>query len=427
MARHMRYAEETSEGMRNATTGRPDVAAALALTSYPFKAEGAPRGTRTPIRGDSTRMVQGTGVSAPDFAPWIDHAGNEHPALSGEVPFVIQVTQPGAANTHAHWTLLNSAYDIDTPARAADTVTGVSALRLTPANPADWETGDIAAVTIDGAVYGFRVTGRNGNDIIISPGLPSTLGSNVSVRLYHRLYMKPRGEGSSFAIFEHNDDTLWIGLGCRLGSHTFRRGGDGRLLIEGTVIVPLWVASHSNANPYQGSSVLGDPAYFVNTKFNVTDEYQGRDGTLTTAPQSADRLTGLSLRDITIAVERGTQVKPGIHDPAYVCRTELGQHTVNVTAGFCDYSGTFNGDPNKNAIRHMSVATSNNADDLGVVFWMVSKINSVPDDMKEDEVRDYQEIGWQCAADAEPVDTAPGTGSAGADVNCAGFFLGLAQ
>lgn len=427
MARHVRFAAETAEGMRNATTGRPDVAAALALTLYPFKAEGVVRGTRTPARGETSRMVQGTAVPAPDFAPWTDHAGNEHPLISGEVPFVMQITQPGAANTHPHWVVLRSAYALDTPARAADTVTGVSATRLTPANPADWETGDIAAITINGAVYGFRVTGRNGSDLLISPGLPSTPGSNVSVRLYHRLYMKPRGEGSSFAIFEHNDDTLWIGLGCRLGSHTFRRSSDGRLLIEGTIIVPLWVKSHSNANPYQGSTVLGDPAYLVNTRLNVTDEYQGRDGTLTTAPQYADRLTGLNLRDVTIAVERATQVKPGVHDPAYVCRVELGQHTATLTAGLCDYSGDLNGDPNKNAVRHISFATSTNVDDYGVVFWAVGKAASVPDDMKEDEVRDYQEIMWQLASDAEPVDTAPGTGSAAADVNVAGFFLGLAQ
>lgn len=427
MARHMRFAVESSEGMRNATTGRPDIAAALALTKYPLVAEGMPRGVRTPARGESTRMVQGTGVSAPDFALWTDHAGNKCALMSGSVPFVIEIKQPALASTHAWLAILRSGYAIDTPAVESDTVTGVSAIQLTPASPGNWETGDIFSVTINGAVYASRVVGRNGNDLVISPGLPSTLGSNVSVRLLHRLYMKPRSEGSSLCIFEHNDDTLWIGLGCRLGSHTFRRSSDGRLLLDGELIVPLWAKAHSSAAPYQPSTATGSPALLVGARLGVTDEYQGVDGTLTTAPQSADRFSGINLRDITIGVERGTQVKPGVHDPAYVCRVELGQHTVSTTATLCDYTGSLNDDPANSAVRHLAVATSQNAADLGVAFWMLGKINSAPDDMKEDEIRDFQEIGWQSAADAEPVDIAPTTGSAAADANVAGFFIGLAQ
>lgn len=432
MARWLGLAVELAEGTVDATTGLPDTTAALALTTYPLRVEWAAPGPVPTVdaqRGETHRKSRGASKSATPAA-YHTRSSVRYANASGSMEVELELCQPGAGvwTSQAIWHLLRSAYALDTPARTNDTIVGVSTTRHTPTNPGDWQTGDLAATTEGGAVYPFRVTGRAGNDLLVSPGTNGTTGT--SARLAHRLYMRPGSEGSSLCIFDHQDSTLWIGAGSRLGNHSFRRGGDGRLLMRATILVGRWYSVHASTDPYQsmGAQPLGGPAIMLNSKLRVTNDYEGQGGGLTTAPQYAAALSGLNLEGFELTIERTFEIRNGIHNPTGFCGIDFGESTVTLRTDLCDYSASLNEDLYRGpGVRHLSFASSEVAAGTGVMFWSPAQINSIPDVLEPGEVRQKQALQWILSSASEPVDEAPGGPGAATHVNDDGFCLGLFQ
>lgn len=440
MSRATFIAPEGSPGQLVADTNVPDIATIMAATKYALRAERTPTDVGpgrsiAPVSGNKGRSGRGAGRPMVKQDYYLI-GSTKYVKAAGTFDIEMQVCQPGASaawSTTAAWHILRSRYALDTPALTNDTVTGVSGVRLTPATPASWETGDIAVVRLNGHDYAFQVTGRTGNDILINPGLPSTVGSGTVVRLCHRLYVKPGSEGDTFTIIDHGLSTLWLGTHCRLGNHSFKVDPkSGNLILVAQIIVGAWVQNHSAVAPYTalGAHPAGGPATFTDLQWRVSG-YQGSGGALTTAPWSSAALTGLTLESLEIAVDVMSETVAGAHLPTGVCRIATGDINATLTVGVCSYASTFNNDPMNGAVRtHAVTAGPMDTAGKGVVFFMGSAqvdADTIPDVVELTPPRDKQTLKFYSTTDGEPVDEAPGTGSATADAALCHWQIGLVQ
>ena len=440
MSRATFIAPEGSAGELVADTNVVDISTIMANTKYALRAERTPTDVGpgrsiAPVTGNKGRSGRGAGRGMVKQDYWAI-GSTRYPKAGGTFDVELQICQPGASvawSTTAAWHILRSRYALDTPALASDTVTGVSGVRLTPATPASWETGDIAVVRLNGHDYAFQVTGRNGNDILINPGLPSTVNAGTVVRLCHRLYVKPGSEGATFSIIDHGQSTLWLGTHCRLGNHSFKVDPkSGNLILAAQIIVGTWVQNHSAAAPYTalGAHPAGGPATFTDLQWRV-GAYQGAGGTLTSAPWSTAALTGLTVESLEIAVEVASETVAGVHLPTGVCRIATGDINATWTVGVCTYGSTFNSDAMNGAVRtHAVTAGPMDTAGKGVVFFMGSAQvdpDTIPDAVELTLTRDKQMIKFLSTTDGEPVDEAPGTGSATADAALCHWQIGLVQ
>lgn len=436
MARHMQIATETTESMVDAD-GAVDVTAIMALSKLPFSVEWTAPGPTKAVnveRGETYRKSRGATKSA-TRAAYHTRSGVRHPNAPGTMDFEHEICQPGAGLA---WTIIGlrivllSAYALDTPAIETDTVTGVgpNKTQVTPVLAASWKTGDLGGVVEGGAVYPFRVTGRSGNDAYLSPGIASVVAGGTTARLYHRLYMKPRAEGASFVLYDHQDTTLWIGVGCRLGNHSFRVAKDGRLLLKGTIHIGRWIKHHSATNPWQSSvpAGTGGPVLMQNARLRITNDYYGDGGGLTTAPQYANALTGINLETFEVTVERTIETVPGLHNPLGFYGVRFGEATITWKTGLCDMTTDLAEDLYRGpAVRHIAVASSQMADGAGMMFWGCGQVDSEPELLVDGEVRDKQEIMWKVGTAAEPIEENPAVGTLAVDANNDGFCIGLMQ
>lgn len=430
---------ESTPGELASGTNLPDTSTILAGTHYALRPDRSPTDmgpgrTITPASADRGRSGRGAsqGVRRGDY---YTSGGTRYPKAGGVFSVEMEVCQPGSGvawSTTPAWHILRSRYALDTPAIATDTVTGVSGLRLTPATPASWDTGDVAVVTINGHDYAFMVTGRTGDDLLIHPGLPSTLAGGTTVRLCHRLYPRPGSEGSTFAIIDHGPSTLWIGTHCRLGDHSFTRSGDGRLILRADLLVGTWVPSHSNADAWTalGASPVGGPARLDDIQWRVSSDYQGDGGSLlTSASHSSAAITGLTVESLEVAVAVNSETVAGIHLPTGVCSIKTGDVNATMTIGACDYSATFNYDSLRAGVRAQMLCCGPLGAGAGVVLggagWMLDPA-SLPDAVEPTLTRDKQMLTFLSTGDASPCDEAPGVGGY-ADANPASWFIGLVQ
>ena len=441
MPRATFIAPESSPGQLVSGTNVPDIATILSNTKYALRADRTPTDVGpgrsvAPVSGNKGRSGRGAGrgMVAQDY---YEISGTRYPKVGGTFDLEMEICQPGSGvawSTTPAWHILRSRYALDTPALASDTITGVSGIRVTPATPADWETGDIAVCRLNGHDYAFQVTGRNGNDLLINPGLPSTVGAGTAVRLCHRLYVKPGSEGATFSIIDHGMSTLWLGTHCRLGTHSFKVDPkSGRLILVAQIVVGAWVPSHSNAAPYTalGAHAAGGPAKLVDIQWRVNADYQGAGGGLGVAPWNNAAITGLEPEGLEVAVDVATETVAGAHLPTGVCAIKTGDISATWTVPVCGYASTFDADPMNSATRtHAVTAGPMDSAGKGVVLFMGSAqvdADTVPDAVELTLTRDKQSLRFYSTTDGQPVDEAPGTGSATADAALCHWQIGLVQ
>lgn len=441
MPRATFIAPESSPGQLVSGTNVPDIATVMSNTKYALRADRTPTDmgpgrSIAPVTGNKGRSGRGAGrgMVAQDY---YEISGTRYPKVGGTFDIEMEICQPGTAvawSTTPAWHILRSRYALDTPAITDDTITGVTGIRVTPATPASWETGDVAVCRINGHDYAFQVTGRNGNDLLIAPGLPSTVAGGTTVRLCHRLYVKPGSEGATFSIIDHGPSTLWLGTHCRLGTHSFKVDPkSGRLILAAQIIVGTWVQNHSGADPYTalGAHAAGGPAKLVDIQWRVADDFQGYGGGLTTAPWNVAAKSSLEPEGLEIAVDVASETVTGVHLPTGVCGIKTGDISATWTIPVCSYSGAFDSDPIKSAVRpHAVTAGPMDGPGKGIVFFMGSAqvdADTVPDATEHTLTRDKQVLKFYSTTDGQPVDEAPGTGSATADAALCHWQIGLVQ
>lgn len=443
MSRVTFIAPESNAGQVVSTSRVPDIATIMSNTKYALRPERVPT-DMGPKRGISSksggkgRMGRGAGMGAV-AQDYFLIGSDRHPKLPGNFAFEMEICQPGSGvawSTTPVWHILRSRYALDTAAITSDTVTGVSTIRLTPATPASWQTGDLGVCRLNARDYAFQVTGRTGNDILINPGLPSVVAGGTTVRLCHRLYVKPGSEGQTFTIIDHGVGILWLGTHCRLGSHSFKMDpGNGRLILAGDITVGCWVRNHAAANPYTalGASPVGGPALMGNLEWRIDDDYYGPDsgGGLTVAPWSAASIEAFDHESLEITIDAPLEVVASGRDPTGVCAIKGGDMNAAWMAPMCTYDSQFNADPGREALRtHAVCAGPMVGAGTGVVFFMGSaQVDpaTVPDATEPTTTREKQTLKFLSTTYGQPVDESPGVGSATADAALCHWQIGLVQ
>ena len=249
----------------------------------------------------------------------------------------------------------------------------------------------------------FRVTGRDSNDLRIHPGLPSTVPASTPVGLARQLYYKPGAEGSSIALWWHQEQTLWVATGCRLSMIGARRSSaeDGRLIVKLRCDVGQWVPDHGNADPYYDlnpcNCASGEPATFNPFMPIISSEYCGIGGGVGAAPVSFPRLT-TDPNPMTFALEVAftTQVRRGHAVRSSVCKIRSSDADGTTTIDLCDRVDLLDNDPGNGASRAMIVCAGPLAQTSGVIFWLGGQeLDAIPEDTPNGDVVEEPKWVWK--------------------------------